>query len=167
MQQDPVDNIEVCDERNGRGRPSINQQIEIEEKIWKYFADGISAPTAAKELGIDVKTAQKYYRQFAELRISETEDEFIEQCKINVESAVCVLDNLILRERKLLETLETELASQKNRTPKEEYQLRRELRETVKSIAQLVTLKTNLANSPTADIKLNRLIREMMDKFVA
>lgn len=156
--------ITTSEER--RGRPSANQQIDLEAKIWRYFIDCISVPTAARELGVDVKTVRRYYRHFSEIRISMNDDEFIEQCKINIESGVCSIDDLILKQRKSLNQLEAELASQKSRTHKEDYQLRRELRDTAKSIANMTILKTNLANSPTADIKLNGLAKELIANIV-
>jgi hypothetical protein len=157
--------IDTDDQNNERGRPSINQQIEMEKKILPYFRNGISTTTTARELGLDVKTVRRYYKKFAKPKLSMMEEEFIEESKINVESSVCALDNLILEGRKSLEDLKNELGN-KNINPKEKRDLRKELREIVKNIAHLITLKINLTNSPTADLSLNRMFRELMDKLV-
>lgn len=48
-------------ENNNRGRPTKNRQILIHDQMIGFFEMGISAPSAARKAGVNVKTAYKYY----------------------------------------------------------------------------------------------------------
>ena len=159
--------IETPEEK--RGRPSLNQQNEIEEKIWPYFRDDISAMVAAKELKLNRKTVYRYYKIFAKRRRTINEGKFNEQCKINVESAEMAISSQILKLRKSQDQIELvidNLVQTGNFSEKTYLQLQKEKREITKTIAYLVTSKTNIANSPTSDISLIRLTREVLEKIV-
>ncbi len=169
MFQDNAGRVGEEENGGGRGRPSLNQQIEIEEKVWPYFRDGISATETAREVELDRKTVVKYYRKFAESRIQANDAEFIEQCKINIQSAEEAISdqisNLQKSEDKLKEVIDT-FTKSPNFSLKTYLALQKELRETAKTISHLITLKTNLANSTTADMRLANLAKELIDKLV-
>ena len=97
------------------------------------------------------------------------EGKFNEQCKINVESAEMAISSQILKLRKSQDQIELvidNLLQTGNFSEKTYLQLQKEKREIAKTIAYLVTSKTNIANSPTSDISLIRLTREVLEKIV-
>ncbi|OLD32780.1 MAG: hypothetical protein AUI61_02200 [Thaumarchaeota archaeon 13_1_40CM_2_39_13_2] len=170
MSSNPEDEAENIKQRNLPGRPSLNQQVKLEKQIRSYFENGISALVAATKLKINPKTAKRYYRKFAEPQLTIDEDEFQEQCKINIESAVMAISNQILKSLQIqrhLELYARALKQSKNFSFTEYLNVQRELRKLSKYIADLIVLKTNLANSPTADLTLNRLAREWTQNIAA
>jgi len=164
MASNPNDKAGSTKQRNRRGRPSISQQIKIEEKLWPYFDGGICPTVAARESEIDRKTVRNYYKKFAELPLRNNEKAFIEQCKINLASAETAISNILLKlgryEEEQGRFFRPRIESN-NISPKDFLSWQRELRKLAKTFGELIVLKTNLANSPTADLTLNRLAREL------
>ena len=144
--------------KNRRGRPSRKQQIEIEETIWYYFEKGVCAAVASQESKINRKTVDRYYEKLAELPLRTNEKAFINQCKINIASAETAISNQLLKLRQIQDKLL--LFMSKGISAKDYLNCVREFRKLAKTIAELIVLKTNLANSPTSDLTLNRLAQE-------
>ena len=47
-----------------KGRPTAQQQIELQEELRVYYERGVSATQSAKYSNTNVKTACKYFRQW-------------------------------------------------------------------------------------------------------
>ena len=153
-----------------RGRPTLSEQAELKKQIYEYFEEGISPLAAEMRSGIDRKTVRKHYLEFAEHRLRIDEDEFNEQCKINLASAELTISNRILKLRRYEDEQEIFFEPRiksNNISPRDYLNLQRERRKYAKTITDLIVLRTHIANSPTADITLNRLVQEWIQKIAA
>jgi len=138
------------------GRPSKTEQLEIQGKLRPYFEQGISPFLTSKETGINTKTVNKYFDLWYEEIKNSQNDDFIERCKRAKEQAIVVCDEQLLQ----LHEMQNELKrhSEEMQKPKPErwmYKIRLDI---TNSIVNLVSLKTALANSPTADVTLQKLL---------
>ena len=57
--------------KNQRGRPTKHRQLAIHESMIECFEDDLSAPTASRKTGVDVKTAYKHYDEIINQRKEE------------------------------------------------------------------------------------------------
>lgn len=147
-------------DKHERGRPHDVRRAEIKREIWSYFIIGLYPSTVAAKTGYDIKTVRHYYQHFSSFRINLNQNGFIQQCKINIENALAAIDNQILRledlyvvQRKYLDTFGHELSLNSAVDG---------LRKITKTISELCALKLAIANSPTADINLMRLTKEIL-----
>lgn len=138
------------------GRPSKTEQLEIQGKLRPYFEKGITPFVTSKKTGINIKTANKYFDLwYEEIKNSQNED-FIERCKRAKEQAIVVCDEQLLQ----LYEMQNELKKHSEEKHKSEperwmYKIRLDI---TNSIVNLASLKTALANSPTADVTLQKLL---------
>ncbi len=149
-----------------RGRPDIATQLSIDQEIDKYYLKAVSARIVHLETGYDIKTIRKRYKRLAQFRISQNQTGFLQQCKINIDSASSAIGKLILDLHQRKEELETCLKNLPQ-THKLYIETSREYRETVKTIAHLISMNIALENTPTADIVLTKLLKEFSNRNVA
>lgn len=145
------------------GRPSLVEEAEIEKEIWDCFSNYMLPQTAKKSIHRNIKTIKKYYNKFAARRINLNEQEFVEQCKVNIESACATLDRQLGKLYSLQEKLEAKIPTFTN-----EFAIISacgELRRIVKTISELVDLKLKIDNAPTADIHLMKMAEEVLKKY--
>src|SRR5689334_12409129 len=134
------------------GRPSKTEQLEIQGKLRPYFEKGISPFLTSKETGINTKTVNKYFDLWYEEIKNSQNDDFIERCKRAKEQAIVVCDEQLLQLHEMQNELKRHSEEmQKSKPERWMYKIRLDI---TNSIVNLVTLKTALANSPTADVTL-------------
>jgi hypothetical protein len=95
---------------------------------------------------------------YAEIKSSQNE-EFIERCKFEKEQALVAIDNELLQLHKIRKELEKHAETQ-SKPERWLYKLRIDVSNT---IVNFVSLKTTLANSPTADIMLKQLLGNLVN----
>ena len=96
-----MDNDTNENNRNGRGKPSKHEQLEIERELRSLFINGLSPYAAANKTGHSINTVRKYYRKFyKEIRDLEGQD-FAQECKDRIVSACFGIDNEISNLRKI------------------------------------------------------------------
>ncbi|HZS74466.1 MAG TPA: hypothetical protein VFA69_08200 [Candidatus Nitrosotalea sp.] len=144
--------------RNGKGRPSKPEQLEIERTLRPLFMRGLSVYAAADKTGYSINTVKKYYRNFyKEARNMEGQD-FAQECKDRIVSTCLGIDREISKLEKIRE--EIELKSQNSGAQYIQLcKLRINLSD---SISDLHMKRLGIANSPTYDEMLAALkkIRE-------
>ncbi len=140
-----MDNYTNENNRNGRGKPSKHEQLEIERTLRDTFRRGLLPCQAVIETGYSPNTVKKYYSKFyKEIRDLEGPD-FAQQCKDRIISACFGLDREILKQEKIREELE--LKSKTGGTQDIHlYKLQTSLSN---SIAGLIEKRLAIANSPT------------------
>lgn len=132
--------------RNGKGRPSKFEQLQIERKLRSLFLRGMSPYAAANETGYSINTVKKYYvKFFREVEDSES-PEFIQACKDRKISACLGLDVQISKMEKMQEELD-----QIPQAGKQYIQLCKLKVSLANSISDLIIKKLDIANSPTFD----------------
>ena len=62
-----------------RGRPSKKEEISLEDKLAKCFGDGLSAPAAARIVGVDRKTAYSHYDEIVKQHKEKTFEDLFER----------------------------------------------------------------------------------------
>jgi hypothetical protein len=140
-----MDNGTSENNRNGRGKPSKQEQLEIERTLRDTFRRGLLPYQAVIETGYSPNTVKKYYSKFCkEIRDLEGPD-FAQQCRDRIISACLGLDREILKQEKIREELE--LKSKTGGTQDiHRYKLQTSLSN---SIAGLIEKRLAIANSPT------------------
>jgi predicted transcriptional regulator len=131
--------------RNGKGRPSKYEQLEIERTLRDTFRRGLLSHQAVTETGYSPNTVKKYYGKFyKEIRDLEGPN-FAQECMNRRISACLGLDQEILKQEKVREELE--LKSKTGGTQDIHlYKLQTSLSN---SIADLIEKRLAIANSPT------------------
>lgn len=132
--------------RNGKGRPSKSEQLEIERNLRTYFGRGKSTYQAAIKTGYSINTVKKYFSNFyKEVRDSEG-PEFVQACKDRIVSACLAIDVQLSK----MEEMQKELDQipQAGTRYIQLYKLKISL---ANSISDLFIKKLNIANSPTFD----------------
>jgi len=69
------------DNKHNRGRPTIQEQIDIDRKLRPYFTLGIGASSASVQTGMDVKTIRKRFKQWCREIVQSESKEFLERSK--------------------------------------------------------------------------------------
>ena len=151
-----MDNDTNENNRNGRGKPSKYEQLEIERRLRSLFSMGLSPHAAAIETGYSINTVKKYYRKFyKEIRDFEGQN-FAQECKDRIFSACCGIDTEISNLRKIQKELE--LKSQNSGT--QYLQLCKLQISVSNSISDLIMKRLGIANSPTYDDMLAAMRKE-------
>jgi len=93
-------------ESHSNGRPTLKQQLEIQETLRKYFEKGISATSTSQLTGVNIKTVCKYFEEWVE-QIKEINDsDFIKRVKLEREHYLTVLDQQLLKLYELQDEME-------------------------------------------------------------
>jgi len=134
-----------------RGHPTTFEQENIIRDIMPYYQKGISARATANHTGHNIKTVLKYFKQW-DKNITEQED-FIQRTKTTKEKAISSIDDEIIS----LNNHEKEIdivrkrAYQSGNVLHFEKMSRLSLKLSDQRL-KAVAAKTNLINTPTADI---------------
>lgn len=145
------------------GRPTKSGQLEIQDKLQPYFANGISAFATANETGINIKTVNKYFDNwYSEIQNSQRQ-EFVEKTKFEKERAVLAFDNQLLKLYKIQDDLEKQAIATPGKVrhafEKGYYKLRAQI---IGMIVNLISTRINLVNAVTADASLEQKTKELI-----
>jgi hypothetical protein len=140
-------NNDTNENHNRRGKPSKHEQLEIERKLRSLFYKGVKPYQAVNETGYSPNTVKKYYCIFhKEIRDLEGSS-FSQRCSDRKTSTCLGLDKQIEKLEKIQEELELKSKTGGTQDIKL-YKLRISLSN---SIADLITKRLGIANSPTYD----------------
>jgi len=84
-------------ESNSKGRPTLKQQIEIQETLREYFEKGVSATVTSQNTGINIKTVCKYFEEWIEQIKKINDIDFLKRIKLERERYLEVLDQQLLK----------------------------------------------------------------------
>lgn len=136
---------------NPPGRPSKNLQAEIYEKILECYHEGVSATTAAKEVGVNVKTANGHYRQISTQHKIKIERTYAERYEVERIQTIASFDNDIMEASKLLREIRVVKKLFKDaKKPIPNYLIRNEL-DTMKFRIEIKDRKSRYSMSITPD----------------
>jgi len=142
------------------GRPTKVDQIQIQNKLRKYFEIGISASLASQKTGINIKTVCKYFDEWAEQILEVESTAFLERQKKERTRVIMALDSLIIEAQGLLDSINSEI--EKSSSEKKKAYLFGIKLSTMKFISDLIEKKTSFAMKPIMDEALKSEISEMM-----
>ncbi|MEX0764770.1 MAG: hypothetical protein WDZ43_00055 [Nitrosopumilaceae archaeon] len=153
---------------NKNGRPSEAEQLEIERTLRPYFEKSISPYVTSSKTGINIKTVRKYFHEWCEEIIKSEHPDFIESSKIAKEQTILAYDEQLLRLYKAQEDIDEQVEDsikQSGGIPKLERWLYKHQIDVSYAILNLISLKTSLANTPTADITLAKKVQELLKEY--
>ena len=75
-----------------RGRPTKREEMSLEDKLAKCFGDGLSAPAAARIVGVDRKTAYTHYDEIVKQHKEKTFDDLFERQENDRVQMIAALD---------------------------------------------------------------------------
>ncbi|HEU5221710.1 MAG TPA: hypothetical protein VFU58_06580 [Candidatus Nitrosotalea sp.] len=75
-----------------RGRPTKKEEISLEDKLAKCFGDGLSAPAAARIVGVDRKTAYNHYDEIVKQHKEKTFEDLFERQENDRVQMIAALD---------------------------------------------------------------------------
>lgn len=140
-------------EKHNRGRPTIQEQIDIDRKLRPYFTLGIGASVASVRTGMDVKTVRKRFKQWYREIVQSESKEFLERSKEAKERKIIAFDHLMLSEQKQIDKVDEkikQLDESGNFKDLEKY-LRLRDKQT-KRLAELTSIKFETVSYPTYDV---------------
>lgn len=97
----------IKDTEMDRGRPSRFTQAQIREKLRSYYEYGISATIAAKRIGVNVKTACRYFDEWSKQDTMQQNSDHIEQQKIKREQIITSYDTQLVKAIDALEDVQS------------------------------------------------------------
>jgi hypothetical protein len=98
-----------------RGRPIIQEQVQIERTLRPYFERNLSASFTARMTKYNVKTVCKYFDELADQIRESEEKDFVEREKKERERIRLSFDNIIFEEYELLDEIKKEIAKYKQK----------------------------------------------------
>lgn len=149
------------------GHPSKPAQVQMQEKLRRYFELGISATLAAQKVGLNVKTACKYYDEWTERITEQQNGDFLERQKADRERTIISFDTQILDMLDSLDSVNIEIKryqDEKNPVPRYLFAHRLEVQ---KVIADLIAKRGAFAMQPSIDDNLREKIQELIREHAA
>ena len=155
--QDPLDeqkNVADNDQiTHDQGRPTKQEQIEIERKLRPFFEIGDSATQTSRRTGLNIKTVLRYFDQWYEEIEKSEQSDFIKRCKKEKERALISLSNQICSlnyDKKDIEIL-IDASKQAGNFAYVEKFYKHKLK-VIEMIGKFSSARINLTNAPTLDI---------------
>jgi hypothetical protein len=93
-----------------KGRPSKNQQLEIQNRLRPYFEKCMSAGFAARETEANIKTVTKYYKIWSEEIAKATDADFVSRVRQEREQIILGYDKLIFELYETLDIINSEIS---------------------------------------------------------
>ena len=153
--------------RGKGGRPSKAKQVEIRKKCEKEYFKYHSAAYAASVLGLNPHTVEKYYREFQEAELEETNRDFVIKQHAVKNKVVARLDGIIDKLSGQLNDIESVLEDDING---ENHDIARyeAMRTTVlKSLSDILQQKASIETTPTLDITIEKYIEETYGQHIS
>lgn len=144
------------------GRPTKTAQVQIQEKLRRYFEYGITATLAAEKTGMNIKTVCKYFDEWSERLVEQQSSEYFERQKIERERIIISLDRQIVSVIESLDDIENEIQKYKDENkaiPRYLFSHRLEIQ---KFIASLIEKKGAFVLQIPVDEALKQKIAEML-----
>ena len=149
-----------------RGRPTKAKQVEIrkdcEEEYMKYH----SAAYAASVLKLNPHTVEKYFREFQEAELEETNRDFVIKQHSVKHKVVARLEDILDKLDKQYRDIDNELTEKKqDELDKGRYEA---MKTTVlKSISDILQQKASIETTPTLDITIDKYIEETYGQHIS
>ena len=152
--------------RGKGGRPSKAKQVEIRKKCEEEYFKYHSAAYAASVLGLNPHTVEKYYREFQEAELEETNRDFVIRQHAVKNKVVARLDGILNHLDEQLRDISGEL---KDKSHDELDKGRYEAMKTtvLKSISDILQQKASIETTPTLDITIDKYIEETYGKHIS
>ena len=146
-------------------RLAKNQQVTMQKKLRVYFERNQSASFASQETGVNIKTACKYFNQWAE-KISEVNEfDFLSRQKLYKELITLSFDNLLSHLYDTLETINLEIRKHGKKGTEIPRHLISNKLSTINLISSITERKGMLQVTPSADEHIDMEIQKRIKKY--
>ena len=149
------------------GRPTKAKQVEIRKKCEEEDMKYHSAAYAARVLDLNANTVEKYFREFQEAELEETNRDFVIKQHSVKNKVVARLDDIL---DKLDQQYRDIKAKFEESDAEEKYDLTRyeAMKTTVlKSISDILQQKASIETTPTLDITIDKYIEETYGQHIS
>lgn len=140
-----------------RGRPTLHDQKDIQEKIFSYYENNIEPISVSRFTGINYKTVLKYYKIWDNEQIKSENNDFLTRLKIAKERNITMLDGnaiSLIAEQKRIKSLMDDAFQTGNTI---QYEKLSKLRlKIINTRMNVMSEKLNLIGTPTADVIISQ-----------
>jgi len=140
--------------------------MDMQRKLQICFGRGINALPAAQEIGLDKKTAYRYYDEWTEQIIESETGDFLERQKKEHQRIILSFDNDILEAYKFFDEIDIEihgLQKENKLVPKHLFSIKLDL---MRYISDLKEKKGAISMQPTMEYSMDKKIKEMFAEYV-
>ena len=147
------------------GRPTKAKQVEIRKKCEEEYMKYHSAAYAARVLDLNSNTVEKYFREFAEAELEETNRDFITKQRSVKYKVIARLDDILDK----LDEQYRDIASELKEKSQEELDKGRyeAMKTTVlKSMSDILQQKASIETTPSLVITIVKFIDESFGQHI-
>jgi len=146
------------------GRPSKNEQLQIQRELLPYFEQGITPGVTAEKTGINIKTVYDYFDDLVEKASKLEESDFLQRQRNERIRIIISFDKQILEANKHFDDINDEI----NRLKKEQKTIPQHLfslrLDAMKYRSYLTEKKGIFLMQPTMEEALEKKVSEMIKK---
>ncbi len=144
------------------GRPSRSAQLQVQQKLRKYYDLGVSARIAAQKTGINIKTAAKYFDEWTEQIMEKDATEFFDRQRQEKTRTVNTYDLLIIEAGEMLEEMNDAARNLAGQGKPADVLYSTRLR-AMQFLAELTEKRAAITMRPEMDEVLKSKIQEMLN----
>jgi len=143
------------------GRPTKMQQIHLEKELYECYIKGFDPIATAKRIGVNRKTAYRYYNQITDEIAKNHKDDYFERVQENLEQIIQGYDYLLQEEYSMLDDINVQLKDAKSKL-----QLFHSKSRILKEIKNIIHEKAELRLNLPHHGKLEEMIEEKIKDYV-
>ena len=157
----------IDNNRQKRGRPTKKKQNDIKEQCMKEYEKYHTSGYASQVLGINRHTVEKYYREFQELEVEDTNEEFVLRQRSAKNRVLTRLDGIITKLDRQLQDIEAILEDDVNGETHDVARYEAMRTTVLKSLSDILQQKASIEITPTMDITIERYIEDKYGQRVS
>lgn len=138
---------------------------ENEKKCLEYYENWKSASYAAKEIGINRHTVEKYYQKFRATELEQTTEDFIARQRMSKDKCLQKLDEMIDHLEKSIERYTDLIEDESLDVTADGQRVESQFHRCVVELAQLYQQKGDIESTATLDIKIAQLVSETYEEY--
>ena len=157
----------IDNNRQKRGRPTKKKQNDTKEQCMEEYEKYHTSGYAAQVLGINRHTVEKYYREFQELEVEDTNEDFILRQRSAKNRVLTRLDGIITKLDRQLQDIEAVLEDDVNGETHDVARYEAMRTTVLKSLSDILQQKASIEITPTMDITIERYIEDKYGQRVS
>ena len=151
---------------------SLSRSEEIRKACYEFYQDYRTIAFTADHLEISPTTVNKYFKEFAEIAIKETDKCFLERQRITKDRILYKLDNLIYKSEQQLKKLETMIDPENEdadleliSSPGDSNRVQQLINKIHGDLIQWNQQKAGIEDTPTIDVSIGKLLEDRVHEL--
>jgi hypothetical protein len=144
------------------GRPGRSTQIQMQQKLRKYYNLGVSATVTAQETGINIKTVSKYFDEWTEQIMENYSTNFLEDQKKERVRIINAFDLIIINISDILDEMNQAAARLVKQNKSSDHLYPTRLR-AMQFLAEMVEKRSAITLKPQITDSIRSEIEEMLN----